>query len=101
MELMRYSEGGSCRHDAILRYFGDEEETLAGCGRCDVCRALSGAEQECPVEPGEGKSCGAAAEAVMEAFVTSTLSALLLKSAPGCPRNTARCCVRPHGVSGR
>ena len=37
---MRWAEGGSCRHDAILRYFGDEAETLAGCGRCDVCRAL-------------------------------------------------------------
>jgi ATP-dependent DNA helicase RecQ len=37
---MRWAEGGSCRHDAILRYFGDEEETLAGCGRCDVCRRL-------------------------------------------------------------
>ena len=41
LELMRWAEGGSCRHDAILRYFGDEEETLAGCGRCDVCLALS------------------------------------------------------------
>ena len=40
LELMRFSEGGSCRHDAILRYFGDEAETLAGCGRCDVCRSL-------------------------------------------------------------
>ncbi len=40
LELMRWAEGGSCRHDAILRYFGDEEETLAGCGRCDVCRDL-------------------------------------------------------------
>ncbi len=38
LELMRWTEGGSCRHDAILRYFGDEAETLAGCGRCDVCR---------------------------------------------------------------
>ena len=37
LELMRWAEGGSCRHDAILRYFGDEEETLSGCGRCDVC----------------------------------------------------------------
>jgi ATP-dependent DNA helicase RecQ len=37
LELMRWVEGGSCRHDAILRYFGDEEETLSGCGRCDVC----------------------------------------------------------------
>jgi len=43
LELMRWSEGGTCRHDAILRYFGDEAETLAGCGRCDVCRALGGA----------------------------------------------------------
>ena len=40
LELMRWAEGGSCRHDAILRYFGDEAETLAGCGRCDVCLAL-------------------------------------------------------------
>ncbi|MBW2392764.1 MAG: ATP-dependent DNA helicase RecQ [Deltaproteobacteria bacterium] len=40
LELMRWAEGGSCRHDAILRYFGDEEETLAGCGRCDVCLDL-------------------------------------------------------------
>lgn len=40
LELMRWAEGGSCRHDAILRYFGDEAETLAGCGRCDNCTAL-------------------------------------------------------------
>jgi ATP-dependent DNA helicase RecQ len=42
LELMRWAEGGSCRHDAILRYFGDEEEALAGCGRCDVCTRLGG-----------------------------------------------------------
>ena len=49
LELIRWVEGGSCRHDAILRYFGDEAETLAGCGRCDVCRRLEAApaaEQE-------------------------------------------------------
>ena len=40
LELIRWVEGGSCRHDAILRYFGDEAETLHGCGRCDVCRGL-------------------------------------------------------------
>ena len=28
LELIRWAEGGSCRHDAILRYFGDEAETL-------------------------------------------------------------------------
>jgi ATP-dependent DNA helicase RecQ len=44
LELMRWAEGGSCRHDAILRYFGDEAETLAGCGHCDVCQELSESE---------------------------------------------------------
>jgi ATP-dependent DNA helicase RecQ len=46
LELIRWVEGGSCRHDAILRYFGDEAETLAGCGRCDVCRELEAAAPE-------------------------------------------------------
>jgi len=41
LELMRFAEGGSCRHDAVLRYFGDEAETLHGCGRCDVCMRLA------------------------------------------------------------
>ncbi len=41
LELMRFAEGGTCRHDAILRYFGDEAETLSGCGRCDVCRSFA------------------------------------------------------------
>jgi ATP-dependent DNA helicase RecQ len=45
LELIRWAEGGSCRHDAILRYFGDEAETLAGCGRCDVCLALGEAPE--------------------------------------------------------
>ncbi len=43
LELVRWAEGGACRHDAILRYFGDEAETLHGCGRCDVCLALADA----------------------------------------------------------
>jgi ATP-dependent DNA helicase RecQ len=41
LELIRWAEGGSCRHDAILRYFGDEAEVLQGCGHCDVCEALT------------------------------------------------------------
>jgi ATP-dependent DNA helicase RecQ len=41
LELMRWVEGGSCRHDAILRYFGDQEETLGGCGQCDICSSLA------------------------------------------------------------
>jgi ATP-dependent DNA helicase RecQ len=45
LELMRWAEGGSCRHDTILRYFGDEAETLDGCGHCDVCATLQDDEQ--------------------------------------------------------
>jgi len=48
LELMRWAEGGSCRHDAVLRYFGDEAETLAGCGHCDVCAQLEAPEAEDP-----------------------------------------------------
>jgi ATP-dependent DNA helicase RecQ len=46
LELVRWAEGGSCRHDAILRYFGDEAETLAGCGICDVCARLAEAPEQ-------------------------------------------------------
>ena len=52
LELMRFAEGGSCRHDSVLRYFGDEEETLAGCGRCDVCLQLAtGAQNHLDASP--------------------------------------------------
>jgi ATP-dependent DNA helicase RecQ len=60
LELMRWAEGGSCRHDAILRYFGDEAETLHGCGRCDVCRAL--------VDPGEAHDADAVTLIVRKAL---------------------------------
>jgi ATP-dependent DNA helicase RecQ len=39
-ELLRYIDARSCRHDFVLRYFGDEHELLGGCGHCDVCLAL-------------------------------------------------------------
>jgi ATP-dependent DNA helicase RecQ len=41
LELMRWVEGGSCRHDAILRYFGDQDEALGGCGQCDICTSIA------------------------------------------------------------
>ncbi len=50
LELLRWAEGGGCRHDAILRYFGDEAETLDGCGRCDVCLALAAPESAATAE---------------------------------------------------
>ena len=48
LELLRWAEGGSCRHDAILRYFGDEAEALHGCGQCDVCLALDDGDRPDP-----------------------------------------------------
>ena len=53
LELMRFAEGGTCRHDTVLRYFGDEEETLAGCGRCDVCVQLGPGGVHANEEPEE------------------------------------------------
>ena len=46
LDLMRYVEAGSCRHDFILRYFGDEQELLGGCGHCDVCERLEEAAND-------------------------------------------------------
>lgn len=43
-ELLRYMDAGSCRHDFILRYFGDEREVLGGCGHCDVCAELDASD---------------------------------------------------------
>jgi len=40
LDLLRYVEAGSCRHDFILRYFEDADEVLGGCGHCDVCERL-------------------------------------------------------------
>ncbi len=40
LDLLRYVEAGSCRHDFILRYFEDTDEVLGGCGHCDVCERL-------------------------------------------------------------
>ena len=45
LELIRWADGAACRHDAILRYFGDEAETLHGCGRCDVCVAIDAVDE--------------------------------------------------------
>jgi ATP-dependent DNA helicase RecQ len=41
-ELLRYVDARTCRHDFILRYFGDEHELLGGCGHCDVCATPEG-----------------------------------------------------------
>jgi len=45
LDLMRYVEAGSCRHDFILRYFGDDGEILGGCGHCDICEQLGPGDQ--------------------------------------------------------
>lgn len=66
-DLLRWTEGGTCRHDAILRYFGDEVEALHGCGRCDVCRELV-----------EGGVSGGATAARGEEVAKAVLSAVRL-----------------------
>ena len=50
-ELLRYLDARSCRHDFVLRYFGDESELLGGCGHCDVCVALDGAVADEEISP--------------------------------------------------
>ncbi len=47
-ELLRYVDASSCRHDFILRYFGDEAESLGGCGHCDVCQEVELREADDP-----------------------------------------------------
>jgi ATP-dependent DNA helicase RecQ len=49
-ELLRYLDARTCRHDFVLRYFGDEKELLGGCGHCDVCLELDGEEVVVPSE---------------------------------------------------
>ncbi len=39
-DLLRYLDAGTCRHDFMLRYFGDEHEILGGCGHCDICVSM-------------------------------------------------------------
>jgi ATP-dependent DNA helicase RecQ len=41
-EMLRYADAGACRHDFILRYFGDDAESLGGCGHCDACLSPGG-----------------------------------------------------------
>jgi ATP-dependent DNA helicase RecQ len=47
-ELLRYVDAATCRHDFMLRYFGDDAESLGGCGHCDVCRDAGALE---PADP--------------------------------------------------
>ncbi len=48
-ELLRYLDARSCRHDFVLRYFGDEQELLGGCGHCDICQSIDDGEEESAV----------------------------------------------------
>ncbi len=66
-ELLLYLDARTCRHDFVLRYFGDEQEILGGCGHCDVCLDLARRGEE----PADSQ---AAAEAV--AIVKKALSAV-------------------------
>jgi ATP-dependent DNA helicase RecQ len=65
-ELLRYLDARTCRHDFVLRYFGDEHEVLGGCGHCDVCAAVDDARG--PRGQGEGSSEAEAAIVVRKAL---------------------------------
>jgi len=56
--LLTYVDAATCRHDYILRYFGDEAESLGGCGHCDVCLT----------EPEDGASSEEALDTVRRAL---------------------------------
>ena len=49
-ELLAYVDAATCRHDFILRHFGDEAESLGGCGHCDVCREVDALTEAAPAE---------------------------------------------------
>ena len=66
-ELLRYLDARTCRHDFILRYFGDEQELLGGCGHCDVCAAVDQASADEATE-GDGAEAQATATVVRMAL---------------------------------
>jgi ATP-dependent DNA helicase RecQ len=45
-DLLTFLDARTCRHDFVLRYFGDEGELLGGCGHCDVCETETGQNSE-------------------------------------------------------
>lgn len=47
-ELLHYVDAATCRHDFILRYFGDDAEAIGGCGHCDVCLEIDARDREDP-----------------------------------------------------
>src|ERR1019366_1236438 len=55
-DLLRYLDARTCRHDFILRYFGDEQELLGGCGHCDVCAAIDLAVDQGPADENDVES---------------------------------------------
>ena len=74
-ELLRYLDARTCRHDFILRYFGDEQELLGGCGHCDVCAAVDQASTD-EAAADEGDGAGALASQATATVVRMALSAV-------------------------
>jgi ATP-dependent DNA helicase RecQ len=73
--MIAYTETSACRHDEVLRYFGDEAEELGGCGHCDNCLARAAGKQREDAEP------DASAETVREAL--KAVRALPFAAGPG------------------
>jgi ATP-dependent DNA helicase RecQ len=70
-ELLRYLDARTCRHDFILRYFGDEQELLGGCGHCDVCATVD----QTPTDEGlEGDTLDAQSTATIVRMALSAVA---------------------------
>ena len=70
-ELLLYLDARTCRHDFVLRYFGDEQEVLGGCGHCDVCAAI---DQRPGAAPGAADSADTAQAELTGLIVRKALS---------------------------
>ena len=66
-ELLRYLDARTCRHDFILRYFGDEQELLGGCGHCDICAALETSAGDATAEGDDGEKTSTAVRMALSA----------------------------------
>jgi RecQ family ATP-dependent DNA helicase len=36
-KVLRFTESSECRMSALVRHFGDDEDAVQSCGKCDVC----------------------------------------------------------------
>jgi superfamily II DNA helicase RecQ len=60
--MARFAQGNQCRMLALVRHFGDQQDSGEHCGRCDVCAPDSSLKQQL-ISPGLTSLAAAAAQA--------------------------------------